>query len=161
MGFRTASALFFCCVLLLMLGFGCGRLFAFGASENEALTAVASAEEKITICYEAFLKADAAGAEVSVLMTTLNEAGEFLSKAELAYALGDFDSAFDYAIQSEGKLDGFVFNAENLAETAIIENNRGFLVTVGGSAGASLLVVIGGLFVWRWVSRKYDGAITA
>lgn len=149
------------CVLVLMATFGKGHFYVLGTSETEASEAITSAEENIAICYDAIVKADAVNADVSGLVDTLNEAGEFLSKAELAYALGNFDSAFSYATQAEAELDGFVGSAEDLTDTTSRENQLNFLFTVGGSSVACLLVVIGGVFVWRWGSRNYGRRVPA
>jgi len=139
----------------LMVFNGFARFYAFGVSESDADAAIAAAQEKIIVCYDAVAEADAVGANVTALLATLNEAGEFLSKAELSYRVGDFDSAVSFARQSQSELDGFVAEAEALTEKAVQENYFGFLVVVGSAVGA-IGVVCGGFAVWFLLKKREE-----
>jgi len=130
-----------------------------GATESEALDAVVEAEETIVYFYGAVAEADRAGANVSVLMATLGEAGEFLSKAEFSYGRGDFDSAVDFANQSQSVLYGLVEEAEVLTENVIKENYLDFLVAVGSAIGA-VSIICGGFAAWFFLKKpgEIEGA---
>ena len=135
--------------------------YAWGATEGEALDAVVAAEEMTVTCYRAVVEADGAGANVTVLLRRLDEAGELLSKAELSYGRQDFDSAFDYSSQSVNKLTGFVAEAEVLEETAVQEHYLALLITVGGSAAGVVAVVCCGFFGWRLLKKRYGKGAAA
>src|SRR4030042_446432 len=64
-----------------------------GFSESEATLASNDADGAVALAYTATLKAKNAGANVSDLLTRLDEAGEFLAQAHMAYRSGDFDGA--------------------------------------------------------------------
>jgi len=126
------------------------------SSEDEATSALATAEGAVVSAYQAVSGAEEAGANVSGLLVRLNEAGEFLARARMAYRVDDFESAFDSAVQCQEKLNGFVVEANVLRETAIQERYMDFLVNVVGSVVGAVAVVCGGLVSWFFLKRKYD-----
>jgi hypothetical protein len=154
MSLRYRFVLAFVAVMLL-LSIVSARLVVFGLAESDAASAVSAAEEKVVLCYDAVAEADAAGANVTALLATLDRAGEFLSKAELSYRMGDFDLAASYADQSQGELDGFVVEAGALADMAVQESYLGFLVVVGSAVGA-VGVVCGGFAVWFLLKKREE-----
>jgi 3-phosphoglycerate kinase len=156
MVFHVKSALMFAALILIVSSCST-QFYVFGISENDAKDAITEAEKNIVLCYDAVAEADAAGANVTTLMATLNEAGALLSKAELSYKTGDFDSAINFTSQSQDKLNGFVMEAETLTEQAVQEHYWDFLITVGGSTVGTLAVVIGSFVVWRFLKKKYGG----
>jgi hypothetical protein len=140
--------------VMLLLSSG-STMLVFGLAESDAASAISTAEEKVLLCYDAVAEADAAGANVTALLSTLNTAGEFFSRAELSYRMGDFDSAVSYADQSQDELDGFVVEAEALTDIAVQESYLGFLVVVG-SAGGAVGVVCGGFAVWFVLKKREE-----
>jgi len=154
MVFCVRFVLVFVASVLLVFG-SCTGFYVFGATESEAVGAVAAAGEKIVLCYDAVAEADAAGANVTALLARLGEAGELFSNAELAVGVGDFDSAVDLAGQSQIKLDGFAVEAEALTEEAIQEKYFDFLFVAGSGVGA-VGVVCGGFVAWRLMKRREE-----
>ena len=69
-------------------------------TQADAESAIVAAQGKLVVCYQAVVNASNAGANVTGLLLVLDEAGENLSRANLAYSMGDFGSAQSYAIQS-------------------------------------------------------------
>ena len=65
-------------------GWRCSAAVCHGASEADATAAVASADQRVNVCYSAVADAEKAGANVSGLLVTLNDAGVLLSEAHLA-----------------------------------------------------------------------------
>ncbi len=128
------------------------------AEQSNASTAISSAKNRILDCYNAAKEAEAAGANITALAATLNEAGSLLSQAELAYAANDFSTAVNFAVQSQNVLNGFVGEANALKETAVQQENQDFLINVVGSIiGAFVVIVVGGL-LWLLLKRKYETA---
>lgn len=149
-------------VALVLLAFSsCGGFCVFGASEGEAVAAVAVAGERIVLCYDAVAEADDVGANVTALLARLGEAGELFSRAELSYGRGDFDSAVDFADQSESKLDGFVAEADALAGKAVQEYYWDLVVTFGGSVVGVVVVVCSGFVVWHFFKKRRGGGAGA
>lgn len=125
------------------------------ASEADAVTAMSSAKNVIVNCFNAAKQAEAAGANITTLTNTLNQAGSLLSQAEFAYGMGDFDAALNIAIRSENSLSGFITEASTLQETAMRQLNQDFLVNVAGSIIGTFAIIISGFIVWRFVKKKY------
>ena len=100
------------------------------AQQESYSTAISSAQNNLQSCYEATKQAEAAGANVNSLIGTLNEAAGLLTKAQLAYASGDYGLADNYASQSQSKLDGFVSQANTLKQNAQNSNVQKLIVTL-------------------------------
>lgn len=140
-------------VLLLVLAVAASPVWAEQAGVS---TAISSAQTTILDCYNAARVAEAAGANITVLIGTLNEAGSLLSQAELAYATNDFDTAYDLAAQSQNTLSGFVAEANALRATALQQQNREFLVNVVGSVIGTFVVIATGFAAWLLLKKKYE-----
>jgi hypothetical protein len=128
------------------------------ADQADATTAISSAKTTILNCYSAARDAEAAGANITVQVGVLNEAGSLLSQAELAYATSDFDAALNLAIQSQSTLNNFVEEANTLKETAMQQRNQDFLINVIGSIIGTFAVIVGGFAAWFLLRRKYEAA---
>jgi hypothetical protein len=148
-------------LVVLMLAFlaaGVLSLCVFAVDEAEAGAAIADAEERVVVCYRAVAVADGAGANVTGLVGVLDEAGLLLSRADLAFMAGDFDSAFDFAVESRGVLDGFVVEADALRDDAIQQRSWDFMINVVGSVVGATVVVFAGYIVWFWLKRRFERA---
>jgi hypothetical protein len=126
---------------------------ALGYSPEEAASKIQAAESEVLNCYRAVFDAEKAGANVSGLLKTLNEAGWFLSKAKLAYNGGDYYSAFTNASECLSKLEGFVNQADGLRLEAEEARHSDFLINFVGSAIGSVAVVVGGYAVWIYLKK--------
>jgi hypothetical protein len=124
------------------------------AEQTDAATAIASAKEQILTCYQASKEAEEAGANITALVSVLNDAGTLLSRAEFAYSISDFDIACSLAVQSQSTLGDFVSEANTLKETATQQRNQDFLVNVVGSLVGALVVVGGGILTWIFLKKK-------
>jgi hypothetical protein len=155
------SVLKFSFVLLVFLGLvsqlSVPLVFA-QTSKAEAASALVTSGNSVISAYQALLNASEAGANVSSLLVWLNDAGWFLSRAQIAFKSGDFDSALEYAAQCQGKLDGFVADADALKENAIYEHYMDFLVNVAGSIVGAVSIVCVSLISWFFLKRKYARA---
>jgi type II secretory pathway pseudopilin PulG len=140
-------------VLLLVLAVAASPVWAEQAGVS---TAISSAKTTILDCYNAAKDAEAAGANITVLVGTLNEAGSLLSQAELAYATNDFDTAYDLAVQSQNTLSGFVAGANALRDAAVQQQNQGFLVNVVGSVIGTFVVIAAGFAAWLLLKKRYE-----
>lgn len=125
------------------------------ATQTEAVVAISSAEEQIILCYQATVNAEIPGANITSLVTVLNDADALLSKARLAYSLNDFDTAHDLAFQSQEKLHNLVSEANLLEEDAIQEQWQDFLINVVGSLAGTLVVLVAGVGIWVLLKKKH------
>jgi hypothetical protein len=148
-------------VLVIVLTFSvAGAPFCvFAVDEADAGSAIAVAEDGIVVCYRAVAGADEAGANVTGLLLTTNEAGDLLSRAKLAYKMGDFDSAVSFAVQSQEKLNGLEAKADVLRENAMQQGHWDFMVNVVGSIVGAVVVVCGGFVVWFLLKRRYEKVV--
>jgi len=124
------------------------------STELEARLAIADAERIIIVCYEAVSDTDKAGANVSTLLIVLNEAGESLSKAKLAYETEDFDNATRDGLAAQRKLEGFVAEADALRGIALQEHYWDFMVNIVGSIVGTIAVICGSFVVWVILRKK-------
>lgn len=127
---------------------------SFCLSQVDAGSAIQSAESELLICYEAVYEAEKAGANVSGLLNVLNEAGWLLAKAKLAYNIGDFDSAYECALECSQSLEGTVSQANSLKLEAEQASHMDFLINYMGSAAGSVAVLVGGYAVWLFLRRR-------
>lgn len=142
--------------ILIWFGYVCLSVneVAGEVSEAEAKSAIKAADNDVLVCYSAVADASKAGANVTALLITLNEAGGLLSKAKLAYNNSNFTSAFNFAVQSQDKLKGFVGEAEGLRESAMQANYEDFMFNVVGSGVGAVAVLVGGYIVWVILKRR-------
>jgi hypothetical protein len=104
---------------------------------------IASTKTAIANAYLAAKDAEAQGANVSPLMATLNEAGQLLTQAELAYSAKDYSAAANFAAQSRNKLNGFNDLAANIKATATSNNSSGFFKDILLVIGAIIVLAVG------------------
>jgi hypothetical protein len=132
----------------------CSFQLCFGVNDEDALSAISSAEDEVLACYQAAADAERAGANVSDLLNVLNEAGWLLSRAKIAYNQGDFDSAFALANESQTKLSGFKAWAEDLKQKAEQANERDFMINFVGSPVGAICIVFGGFVLWTLLKGR-------
>ena len=138
-------------VLLLLLSVLTSVVWADQAG---ASSAISSARVQIASCVGVAREAEAAGADIAGLALILNEAGLLLSQAEFAFSVGDFVGAQGFAVQSQGRLGSFVSDANALRVSAEGAATMDFLVNVVGSIVGTVVVLVGGFGVWRYLNRK-------
>jgi hypothetical protein len=144
-----------CCVApLLLLSSVLFISPALCYSEEEARLKVQRAEDEVLNCYEAVFEAEKAGANITVLLNTLNEAVWFLSEAKLAYSYGDYDSAFNNATECLYRLEDFVNQADSLRFEAERAGYMDFMVNFVGSAFGSVGVAVSGYAVWIFLKKR-------
>ncbi len=145
------------CVCILFLMFSLPLCSA--STEDDARSAISFAKERIVVCYVAVAEADEAGANVSNLLSVLDEAGMDVSGADLAFQNGNFTSAYDLAVQSQVALEGFETQANSIKEAAERSSSVDFWVNVVGSSAGTVGVVVGGFAVWFWLKKRHGQGV--
>jgi hypothetical protein len=144
LGIVTATA-------LLFVAFMSSLAFAQG----EAAGAIASAKQQLIVSYHSAKTAEAAGANTSSLTAVLNDAGDLLSRSELAYSQGNFADAQSLASQCAQTLSGLASTADVLRGEAEQRRSYDFWVNIVGSAVGTLIVLVTGVGVWLVVKRRH------
>ena len=144
----TSMGLLFAALLYSTLFIG-----TVSASQGSAQTAIASAKQAIVNAYASVLQAESADANVNSLIVTLDDAANLLSKAELAYAARDYDSAYSYAGQIQSKLSGVALRADELKQDALSDVSQNSLFT-SLSLAVSVAVLFAGIGVWAFLSKR-------
>ena len=123
--------------------------------EDLAVSAIDRAEEAVVSAYDAVLKAEQAGADVSGLLVRLNDAGEVLAEAQVAFRLGEFDEAVRLADLCIEVVEGVSGEADELRLGAHGPKVTGLLVAVFGSLVGVFVVVLGSFWAWSVFKRRY------
>jgi hypothetical protein len=150
--FRTACLVLSLCLIGLFIVRSVS--FSSAASESDAGSAIAQAQQRIETCYSAAADAAKAGANVTSMFATLDEAVWNLSEAQVDFQNGDFDSAYALAVLSTATLNDFEAQAASLRDTATQQAHVDFLVNVVGSTVGTFAVIVGGLLVWFYLKRR-------
>lgn len=150
MTFRLAAL-----TLLILVAFSfCTKQCVLGSTKDDARASIAAANNIISVCYDGAAEAGAAGANVSTLLSKLFEAGNLLSKAERAYTEDRFDSAFDYANESQAMLNDFAAEAKSLEQKAAYDSYVDPMLTIGGSIVGAVAIVCCSFAVWCFFKKK-------
>jgi len=143
--------------LVLSLLFVTGFLPAsVRADQSSASSVLASTESKLVECFNAAKAAEAAGANISGLTSTLNVAGSLFSQAEFAYSSGNFSGAEALAVQSQNELSNLVSTASSLQSAAAQKQNLDFYLTFVGPIVGAVAVIVGSFVVWTLLKRKNE-----
>jgi hypothetical protein len=145
-------------VVLLILSVFVFPFFVFGVAASGvdmATSAISEAEEVVALAYEAVLEAEQAGAEISGLLASLNEAGELLAKAQVAFRLGDFDEAVLSASLCSEICEVLKGEADELRVEAYGVKVMNSWLTMTGSTIGVVAVVFGSFWGWRVFKRRY------
>jgi ABC-type Fe3+ transport system permease subunit len=125
------------------------------SAQTDVASTIVTARTQLTNAYRAALQAEQAGANITQLADTLNEAGSVLAKAEHAYSVGDFTASQDLALQCQALLDNFGASADALKESALQKVAQDFWVTLIYPIFGALAVVVVGLALWYLLKRKF------
>jgi len=153
----SSPKLFMLCAILSSLLFSVPTVASASASKSEdvATLSIARAEENVSLAYQAVKDAEGARANISGLLSELNEAGELLAKANMSYRIGDFENATFLADASTEKSDSIKIEAYRIRDLALYQG----LVNFQSTIAASILSVAAILFIsftgWRLFKRRY------
>ncbi len=129
-------------------------------TEADAQSAIGAAQGKLVVCYQAVANASSAGANVTGLLLVLDQSGGNLSRADLAYNMGNFSSAQSYAVQSLNLLvqNNVTTRADALKSSASQARFWAFMINIVGSLVGTVVVVCSGFVVWVFLKKRYAKA---
>jgi hypothetical protein len=142
-----------CAFVLIFVATSVPKCFAVDASD--ARTAIDQAELSLNSAFVAVSKADAEGAYVGSLIITLEDAGYFLSEANLALRSGNYEIAISLAMKCEGSVEGVVTKADRLGVIAERTTNDTLLFAAFWSGLGLILLLVFGLIVWWVLKERY------
>jgi hypothetical protein len=127
-------------------------------TQGDAISAIVAAQTKLVVCYRAVANASDAGANVTGLIQVLDQAAGNLSRAYLAYNMGDYASAQNYAEQSLNLLvqNDVTAQVGTLESSAYLAHFWSGMITVLSTLVGVVVVVCGGLVVWVLLKRRYE-----
>jgi len=125
-----------------------------GVSADEAQTALGQADSGLQEAFAAVLAAEDEGANVTVLLSRLTEAGSVLAGAEAAFGAGNFSGAAGLAVICGDLAESVEGDAGVLRDEALRAAGSWWVpVSVSLLAGAGFVVVL--FVVWRLFRRSY------
>lgn len=155
---NSVSVRKFSFVLMMLLVFA-SQFYVFmtiaQVSESEASSVLTNSEVTVDSAYQAVLRAEEAGANVSGLLVQLNDAGELLAKAKVAYRLGDFDEVVRSASLCSEIGENVKNEADELRGEAYGLKVTGFWLTLTGSLVAVVAVGFGSFWGWHFFKKRY------
>jgi len=123
--------------------------------EDEAAASIERAEDSMFSAYQVVLKAEQVGANVSALLGRLNEAGELLDEAQVAFRLRSYDEAVRLAdlcfeIGEETKDRADELRAEVYGSKVMSD-----WLTMTCSLASVIAIGFGSFWGWRVFKRRY------
>jgi hypothetical protein len=144
-------------ILLVLLFLAIAQLMpiGFAVSSDQANEVIEQVDRNLGLAYVAVTEAERGGANVSLLLSKLQIAGNLLSEANIAFRIGDYDSASSYAEASAQAIEGVAEEGARLKMDAEREQIDSFLLTVVLSVVGVVLVLILGLLGWHHLKHVY------
>lgn len=125
------------------------------ATEEEAQLKISEADKALLRAFDEVMEAEKSGANVSVLVSDLNEAGSFLAEANMASSTGNSDKAITMAQQCITLAGNVENEASTLKKSTVAMITPHFVQAVAVSALLALLFL--GVFfaAWSWFESYY------
>jgi len=140
--------------ILMLVGLVvCGPLHA--STSVGTSSRITNADDALKLAFKRVLEAEGAGANVSSLMSDLNEAGEFLAEAEMSYRNGNLTDAVGLADRCSGLAEAVSIEAAALKGSALADSQRAFRSTIIFSTGGTFAFVAVLVLFWFWFKRVH------
>lgn len=141
-------------LLLSMMGLQLQSVCCVRGSDD-ASASVQEAESAVSEAFKAVLKDEQAGANVSGLLTTLNEAGSLLAEAEMAYRNGDSGGAEAYANSAYTKAESAMAEASSLLGSSQTDAANTLLYSLVFSVSGALVFLALLFLVWTRFKKRH------
>jgi len=128
---------------------------ALSYTQEEVNQALTTAHQTIVNCYEATVAAEKAGANITELTITLNEAEKLYSKALLARKNEDYDLTVQLVNECLGKLDGFTEKANASRVNASERSYLNFIYNVVCSSVGAVVIICIAFIIWSLLKKKH------
>jgi hypothetical protein len=127
---------------------------AFGVTYQDAAGQVTDASQALQDAFKSVVDAEQKGANVSLLLSRLDEAGSNLTWAEAALAVSNYSDAVSFAGVCKSEADLVGVDAVGLGNDAVLAVGNWWIMVVFSVVGAVVFLAV--LFVvWRFFKRGY------
>ena len=151
----VSKASFAVILILIFILYSVLPFSARGVNCREFSATISEAEQAVAAGFEAALDAEQAGANVSSLLVRLNEGGEFLTAARMAFEDGNYSEAdrlsgLSSEVAAQVESEALILKVE--AANVAANKDRLYLAS---SAVAIIVVVFATLLGYRFVKKRY------
>ena len=122
--------------------------------QEEAASAISEAEQTLAQAYNAVLDADRVGANVSVLLTKLNDAADLLARSEIAVRNGDSNAAAN-AVSVLSIASEVNAAAVDAKETVVVTSRNALWITFAFSVEGAIIFALALFLVWLRYKKSY------
>ncbi len=143
-------------VFLIMIFLFSTTAIVKGVTQDAAASALNNAEETLNSAYEATLKAEGAGANVSSLRVELDKAGNLLAQGNMAYRSGNFDTAISLANLSRDNGKQIERDALKMGDSAVNETLQRQMLTMVESVIGVALIAMASFWSWHIFKIRYN-----
>ena len=148
------------CMLTFLLLLSVINACSFGscfvlAQTDQPDASLQTANIAVNQAFNSVLSAEKAGANVTSLLTQLNDANGLLAQAENAYRTGDYNGAVNDASAVLPIAQQVNTAAQTAKETAQASVRNSFWSTLAATIVAAVVFVLALFFVWRLIKRNY------
>lgn len=141
-------------VILMLAGLvACSPLHA--SISDEASSRITNADNALKQAFRRVLEAEEAGGNVSGLTSDMDEAGELLAKAEMAYRNGNLTDAMILADRCSATAEDASVNALASKNSALADSQQVFDSTLAFSTAGAFAFVVAVILSWFWFKHAY------
>jgi hypothetical protein len=130
------------------------------AQSDQVNLKIQQADNTIEQAFNAIIDAERSGANITILLNQLNDANGALAKAENYYQSGNLDLAAPEADNAVSIAQQVTIQAENTKQAGMVSSQSIFLLTIGFTVVAILILVLALLFLWRVFKKWYIGNLS-
>jgi hypothetical protein len=143
----------FTLVLLIFNLFTINNSLAY--TKDEANTSIQQADEATTLAFQAVLEAEKVGANVSRLITKMNEAAVLLTNAKIMAYKEIFHDTIELANSSIEIANSVKYEAANLKISTMSLHDYIFKISIIESLVGVTAFLLSMTFFWRWFKSYY------
>lgn len=132
-----------------------GENYVFAQTNQTALNRIHAAETASMQAFNSILNAEKAGANVTGLISQLNDAEGILAQAENSYRTGDYSTAATQADSILPLAQQVTLEAQHAKQTAIDSSQNALWSTITLTVTGVLVFVLSLFLVWRRFKRIY------
>jgi hypothetical protein len=126
------------------------------SGQTDAASELEVAKIQLINAYISVQQAEEAGANITELAVTLNQAGSLFSQAEQAYSKGDFATSQNLSAQIQGKLGNLSDSADILKEAVTQQKADDLWIKLLYPIFGSIAIIVVAIAVWFVLKRKYS-----
>jgi hypothetical protein len=150
--YRFSNIILFVILILSICFLGLNTAFA---QTNQANSKLQVANQSVNQAFNAVLDAEKAGANVTDLLSQLNNATNILAGAENSYRAGDINATIAKANSLLPITQEITINAQFLKHSATVNGQNNFWSTIIFTIVIAVVFVLVLFFIWCRFKRKY------